>query len=106
MLRNIKKNDSVAVISGKDKGKVGSVIEVCPKKGKLRVKGVAIITKHTKPRRQGESGGIVKVESLIDLSNVMLMCTACNKPTRVGTKMSGADGDNKVRICRRCKQVV
>lgn len=105
MLSSIKKNDQVQVIAGKDKGKQGSIIEVFPKKGKVRVKGVSIATKHVKPRRQGEAGGIVKSESLIDLSNVMLVCGACNKPTRVGTKIAEASG-KKIRMCRRCKQSV
>lgn len=104
MLSNIKKNDNVFVTTGKDKGKQGSVIEVFPKKGKVRIKGVAIITKHVKPRKQGEAGGIVKTESLIDLSNVMLVCTSCNKPTRVGAKVT--ESNDKVRICRRCKQTI
>lgn len=105
MLSSIKKNDNVFVTTGKDKGKQGSVIEVFPKKGKVRVKGVSIITKHVKPRKQGEAGGIVKVESLIDLSNVMLVCTSCSKPTRIGAKVADSNGQ-KVRICRRCKQTI
>jgi len=105
MLSNVKKSDRVLVISGKDKGKQGDVVEIFPKKGKIRVKGVSIVTKHVKPRRQGESGGIVRVEGLIDLSNVMLVCGACNKPTRIGTKLAD-DGEKKVRVCRRCEQAV
>ena len=62
MLSSIKKNDKVMVIAGKDRGKQGNIIEVFPKKGKVRVKGVSIITRHVKPRRQGETGGIVKVD--------------------------------------------
>lgn len=100
----IKKNDKVVVIAGKDKGRQGDVIAVCPKKGKLRVKGVSIVTRHVKPRRQGETGGITKSEGLIDLSNVMLVCGSCNKPTRVGAKM--AESHDKVRICKHCEQAV
>ena len=105
MLSSIRKDDNVVVIAGKDKGKQGIVIEVFPKKGKVRVKGVFIVTKHTKPRKQGETGGIIKKEGLIDLSNVMLVCSACSKPTRVGA--SAADSNSKkVRLCRRCKQTI
>ena len=105
MLSSIKKNDNVLVVTGKDKGKQGSVIEVFPKKGKVRIKGVSIITRHTKPRRQGETGGIVKTEGLIDLSNVMLICSSCSKPTRIGAKVADSS-IKKVRICRRCKQAI
>lgn len=105
MLR-IKKNDKVLVVAGKDKGKQGEIIEVFPKKGKVRVKDVSIVTRHVKPKRQGETGGIVKSEGLIDQSNVMLVCTSCSKPTRVGAKASDSKDGKKVRICVRCKQAI
>jgi large subunit ribosomal protein L24 len=105
MLVSIKKNDKVLVIAGKDKGKHGDVIEVFPKKSKVRVKGVSIVTRHVKARKQGETGGIIKSEGLIDLSNVMLMCAACSKPTRVGAKVLDSNS-KKVRVCRRCKQAI
>ncbi len=102
MVARIKRNDTVQVVSGKDKGKSGSVIKTVPKKGKVLVKDVAIITRHVKPRRQGETGGIKKEESFIDISNVMPVCTSCNKPTRVGATV--VDNANK-RMCKRCKEV-
>lgn len=72
-METIKKNDTVRVITGKDKGKEGSVIAILPKKGKVMVKGVAIVTRHAKARKQGETSSIKKRESYIDISNVMLV---------------------------------
>jgi large subunit ribosomal protein L24 len=71
-MQHIKKDDLVIVISGKDKGKKGHVVEVLPKKGKVKVRGVAIVTTHYKARRQGETSAIKKEESYIDISNVVL----------------------------------
>ena len=101
-MERIKKNDTIQVIVGRDKSKKGKVIEILPKKGKVLVKGIALVTKHFKPRRQGEVAGIKKIESYLDLSNVMPICTSCNKPTRTGSKRI-TDGKN-VRICCRCKE--
>ncbi len=101
MLR-IKKNDTVKVISGKHKGKEGQVIELSPKKEKIRVKGVAIVTRHLKPRQQGQPGTIKKEESFILLCKVMPVCPACKKPCRVGVKEL-ADG-SRARVCKRCQE--
>ena len=101
-MERIKKNDTVAVIAGKDKGKSGKVIELSLKKGKVVVKDVAIVTKHAKARKQGEVSAIKKQESPIKLSNVMPVCTSCKKPTRVGSKL--LDAGKRVRICNRCKE--
>jgi len=102
MVARIKKNDSVVVIAGKDKGKRGSVIEIFPKKDKVVVEGVAITTKHVKARRAGEQAGIKKEESLIELAKVMPVCTSCNKPCRVNVKT--VSGKN-ARSCNRCKEI-
>jgi len=91
------------VISGRDKGKTGTVIEVLPKKEKVLVKGVAMVTKHAKARRQGETGGIKKKESYVWLSDVMPVCVACGKPCRVNVKML-SEGKH-VRMCNKCKEV-
>jgi large subunit ribosomal protein L24 len=99
----IRKNDKVVVIAGKDKGRQGDVIAVYPKKGKLKVKGVCIVTRHVKPRKQGETGGITKSEGLVDLSNVMLVCGSCSKATRIGAQTTDS---HKVRICKHCEQAV
>lgn len=82
MKNRIKKNDLVVVIAGKDKKKQGKVLEVLPVEGKVKVEGVNILTKHTKARRQGETSTIAKVEGYIDISNVMPIDPASNKPKR------------------------
>ena len=96
---NIKKDDKVVVLSGKDKGKQGKVIKADPKAMKVIVEGVNIATKHQKPRKQGEEGGIIKVETPIYASKVQLVCPKCGKATRVGHKI--ADG-KKLRVCKKC----
>jgi large subunit ribosomal protein L24 len=103
MIGRIKKNDKVMVISGRDKGKTGSVIIVLPKKKKALVKGIAMVIKHEKPRKQGEAGGIKKKESYVWLSTLMPICSACGKPCRVCSKIV-AEGKH-VRVCSRCKEV-
>ena len=97
---NIKSGDEVVVISGKDKGKKGKVIEVLPKTGKAIVEGVAVATKHVKPRAQGQTGGIVKQELPIDASNVMVVCSKCKKATRAGRKV--LEDGSIVRYCKKC----
>lgn len=103
MVARIKKNDSVIVISGKDKGKKGTVIQVSPDKGKVMVKGVAVVTKHVKARRQGETGGIKQKEGLIDVSKVMPVCTSCKKACRIHMKF--LEDATKARACTRCKEI-
>ena len=96
---NIKKNDTVIVLSGKDKGKTGKVLVAMPSENKVIVEGVNVATCHTKPRKQGETGGIVKRETPIRSCKVALYCEKCGKGVRVGHKI---DGDKKTRICRKC----
>jgi len=96
---HIKKGDTVAILSGDDKGVTGEVIAVSPTEGKVIVKGVNIIHKHVKPRRQGETGGIVDAEGAIYASKVALYCPKCNKGVRTKAVM---DGDKKVRACAKC----
>ena len=96
---NIKKNDTVIVLSGKDKGKKGKVLVAMPKDNKVIVEGVNVATCHTKPRKQGEAGGIVKRETPIRACKVAVYCPKCDKGVRVGFKVE--DG-NKTRICRKC----
>ena len=100
---HIRSKDTVVVITGKDKGKEGKVLVASPKTGKVVVEGVAIATKHQKPRQQGVPGGIVKKEAAIDASNVMLVCPKCGKATRHAVKL--ADG-KKVRVCKKCGQTI
>lgn len=96
---NIKKDDKVIVLSGTDKGKQGKVLNADPKGMKVTVEGVNVATKHQKPQRQGQDGGIIKVETPMYVSKVMLVCPKCGKPTRVGHKI--ADG-KKSRVCKKC----
>ena len=100
---NIKKDDTVVVLSGKDKGKQGKVLETMPSMGKVLVQGVNIATTHVKPRRQGEEGGIIRKEIPMYASKVMRVCPKCNKPTRAAYKL--ADGE-KVRVCKKCGETI
>ena len=104
---DIKKDDTVRVIAGKDRGKEGRVVRVRPSDGRVMVDGVALAKKHSRTagRRtsagtQLQQGGIIDVETFIDISNVQLVCKSCHEPTRVGHKVD--DDGVKVRLCRRC----
>ena len=97
---SIKKNDTVIVLSGKDKGKQGKVLEVMPKDRKVVVEGVNMVSRHTKPRRQGEQGGIIQKEAALYACKVQKVCPKCNKPTRPAHKLL-ADG-KKVCVCKKC----
>ena len=95
----IKQNDTVYVIAGKDKKATGRVISVDTEANKIKVEGVCVQTKHQKARRANETSGIVKVTGSIDASNVMIVCPACGKNTRVGYSIAG---DKKIRVCKKC----
>jgi large subunit ribosomal protein L24 len=102
---SIRKNDTVVVITGKDRDKRGRVLKLVPEKNRLIVEGVNIIKRHTKPNPQRQiKGGLVEREAPLHASNVQLVCPECSKPTRIGRKILG-DG-RKVRICRKCEGVV
>ena len=96
---HVKKGDEVMVISGKDKGKKGKVLEISPKEGKVIVEGRNIVTKHVKPKKQGQLGGIIKAEGALYASKVMPVCPKCDKPTRVGHEIKN---DKKIRVCKKC----
>ena len=96
---NVKKNDTVIVLSGKDKGKKGKVLEAMPAAGKV----VNVATCHVKPKKQGDQGGIVSREIPMYASKVMLVCPKCGKATRHAVKL--ADG-KKVRVCKKCGQTI
>ena len=96
---HIKAGDTVVVLSGDDKGVQGEVIAVSPAEGKVLVKGANIIHKHVKPRKQGETGGIVDAEGAIYASKVAIYCSACKKGVRV--KHEVVDG-KKIRVCAKC----
>lgn len=99
----IHKDDQVLIISGKDRGKKGKVLEAFPKEGKILVEGVNLRKKHQKPKKQGEKGQIITMPGAISRSNVKLICPKCRKPTRIGYKILEK---NKVRICKKCKQEI
>ena len=96
---NIKKNDTVIVLSVKDKGKKGKVLTAMPSENKLIVEGVNVATCHVKARKQNDVGGIVKREIPIRVDKVQLYCSNCKKGVRVGYTV---DGDKKTRVCKKC----
>jgi large subunit ribosomal protein L24 len=104
---DIKKDDMVKVLQGKDRGKEGRVVRVLPREGRVMVDGVALAKKHMRSSgkrssggQQLQQGGIIDAEMFIDISNVQVVCGACGKPTRIGHRM---EGEVKVRFCRRCE---
>jgi len=104
MSLKLKKNDTVAVISGRDRGKKGRVLEVLPGEGRILVEAVNYRKVHRRPTRDNPKGGIVQMEGLFAISNVMLVCPRCNKATRVGYTFL-ADG-TKQRICKKCREIL
>ena len=100
----IRKNDSVMVISGKERGKTGKVLRVNPEEDAVIIERINVVKRHTKPRGPQQAGGIIEKEASIPASNIMIMCDKCNAPVRIGHKVL-ADG-NKVRVCRRCAEVL
>ena len=105
---DIKKDDNVRVMAGKDRGKTGRVVRVQPNDGRVMVDGVALAKKHQRASgkrstsgQQLQQGGIIDVETYIDISNVQIVCKSCGNPTRVGHRI---EGDTKVRICRKCEE--
>ena len=95
----IRKDDKVVVLSGRDKGKEGKVLSADPKNGKVIVEGVLVASRHQKPRKQGEEGGIVKREAAIYASKVQVVCPKCSKATRVAHKI---ENGKKTRVCKHC----
>ncbi len=101
---NIKKNDTVLVISGKDRGKKGKVRRAAPKSGRVVVEGLNMIKRHSRARRAARQAGIVELEAPLHVSNVMLVCDKCKKPVRVGNKT--LEDGRKVRFCRACEEPI
>ncbi len=99
----IRRDDNVLVVSGKDRGKSGKVLQVLPKSGKVVVEGANMMKRHQRPRRQGEKGQTLSKEVPIAISNVMMICPACAKPARIGFLV---EGNSKSRICKRCKATI
>jgi large subunit ribosomal protein L24 len=100
----VRKNDTVIVATGRDRGKRGRVLKVLPDRNRVIIEGVNIIKRHTRPNPQRNiKGGIVEREGTMHASNVQLVCPECGKATRVGHRV---EGDRKVRICRKCEGVI
>ena len=95
----IKKGDMVTIIAGKDKGKSGKVMKVYPVRHRVSIEGINVYKKHVRPRRQGEKGEVIEVTRSLQRSNVMLVCSSCSKPVRVGYKR---EGKKPIRYCKKC----
>lgn len=115
---NIKKNDKVKIIAGKDKGKTGKVLQVFAERNKVSVEGLNLSVKHLRPKKQGEKGQRIEFPAALNLSNIMLVCPKCDKPVRVSFKTIDAAPSGlpaqagqkpkkkKVRFCKKCKQAI
>lgn len=105
---NVKTGDTVIVLSGKSKGKKGKIVATSPKEGKVIVEKVNMVSKHVKPRKAGEQGGIIKAESALYACKVQVVCPRCHKPTRVGHKFfdEGNGTSKKERICKKCGETL
>jgi large subunit ribosomal protein L24 len=101
---NIKKGDTVLVITGKDAGRKGKVLKVIPKDNRVVVEGINKAKKHQRPSRAIPQGGILQIEAPLNVSNVMLLCTKCNKPTRIARRF--LENGTKVRFCKNCGEVL
>lgn len=95
----IRKNDTVKIITGKEKGKTGKALKVLPQKNSVLIEGLNLYKKHVKPKKQGEKGQTVLVPRPIHISNIMLVCPACHENIKVGLKLENED---KVRYCKKC----
>ena len=101
---HVRKGDNVIVLSGKDKGKKGKVLAVIPKSGKVIVEGVAMATKHKKPRSQADVGGILHQETPIYACKVMHICDKCGQPTRIARKV--LEDGSIARVCKKCNEIL
>jgi large subunit ribosomal protein L24 len=100
----IKKEDTVQVITGSEKGKKGRVLAVMSSNQKVIIERIKMIKKHIKPSKQHQQGGIIDKEAPVHMSNVMLVCPKCEKPTRIGALL--LENGKKVRVCKKCKEVM
>lgn len=101
---HVKKGDTVLVLSGKDRGKKGKVLNVNPAEGMVLVEGVNITTKHVKPKSRYQQGGIIHQESPVNSAKVMIVCSRCGKPTKVEKKIF--DNGEKARACKKCNEIL
>jgi large subunit ribosomal protein L24 len=103
-LVQIRKNDSVMVITGRERGKTGKVLRVLREKDALIIERINLVKRHSKPRGPQQPGGIIEKEASIHASNIMIMCDKCNAPVRIGYKVLGVG--KKIRLCRRCGEAL
>lgn len=101
---HVKKSDMVMIIAGKDKGKTGKIMRVLAEKGRVVVENLNVVKRHTRPSRANAEGGIIEKEAPLAASNVLLLCGACNKPTRTGIRI--LDDGSKARFCKKCNEIV
>lgn len=107
----IKTGDQVKIMAGKDKGKTGKVLQVFPTEQRVSVEGLNLLVKHLRPQRRGEPGQRVEFPAPLNISNLMLVCPKCGKPTRVSYQLSEATGEEgkikrKVRLCKKCQKII
>ena len=95
----LKKGDTVKILSGKDKGKSGKVVRAFPVENLILVEGVNVHKKHSKPKKQGQKGQIIEMPGAIKASSAQIMCSSCKKAVRIGQKV---EGEKKVRVCKKC----
>jgi large subunit ribosomal protein L24 len=103
-MTKIRKNDTVIVLAGKDRGKSGKVLKVFPGENRAVVEGVNFVKKHMRRTREDQQGGIIQKEALVAISNLAILCKGCNRPTRIGTKTL-SDG-TKSRYCKKCSEAI
>lgn len=105
----IKKGDKVKILAGKDKGKTGKVLQIFPVREKVSVEGLNLLIKHMRPRKQGEKGQRIEFPAPMSISNLILVCPKCSKPSRVGYKTVKSEKTGKkkkYRVCKKCKQTI
>jgi large subunit ribosomal protein L24 len=101
---DLKKDDKVKVIAGRDKGKIGKILKVNRDKERVLVESINMVKRHSKPSARNRQGGILEMEAPIHWSNVQLMCPKCVKPGRI--QMRRLEDGKKVRVCRKCKEII
>ena len=97
---NIKKGDTVKIISGKDRGKTGAVLRAYPEESRVSIEGLNLFKKRVRPTKQGQKGEVVSAARPLHISNIMIVCSSCKKPTRIGSRY---ESDTKIRYCKKCK---
>ncbi len=100
----IKKNDKVIILSGKEQGKIGNVLKVDSEKERVIVEKINVVKRHSKPSAANAQGGIIEKEAPIHISNLMIICSKCAEPTRIGKRI--LDDGSKVRVCKKCGEII